>query len=682
MSPVSRLSLIALLSLLLTAAALAQTDAFLTMHASSNHVATANRFPAGSTVDFLIDAGWSQAVAENVTVGIEVPGTLVSVTPPDATVACSNASPIRCTLSSREKNYQGTITVTTRQQQTGKYPAAAAIATTTPELESRNNHASFSIEIVDRPDLHFYGSLGPSYVEPKKNASARVTVYNFGRQAFHPKLTTTISAGGTFTDVRVYGTAECTLEPARVVCTADELGFFESFQVDLTVQAADTVDGGKIRIDSAASSDDPDLEPSDNANYLEASIIPHILVTSTADQGAGSLRQALLDARTRCETEPCTIDFRIAAPLEREHGWFTIRPVTPLPEIEGTVNLDGETQTGFGGDTNPDGPEIEINGSLLEDGHGLVLRSNCVNVFDLAINGFRGHAIQVDDDPSSNVCAGVYGNSYPYIEGNYLGTDPRGRTAVPNERGVVVSSTPGIFIEDNLISGNRRAGIFLGAGTYATVEKNRIGINANGEPLGNGASGVFLDVGGENWQNYGRGAHVEHNVIAYNGEWGVCRTPRGEIAITDNAIYGNLVSGIDVGLDFETPNRADDSRTIPNKPVLVSASYDPVNGTTTVRGRLDSNGVSGYGGWFRIDVYASSGLSVWGYPQGEEMVASRRLDAGGHTDFEITIPRDLRGKLITATNTRTHIVGWAKPLSHTSSVPGDTSEFSNAIEVR
>src|SRR6185503_6092002 len=207
-----------------------------------------------------------------------------------------------------------------------------------------------------------------------------------------------------------------------------------------------------------------------------------------------------------------------------------------------------------------------------------------------------------------------------------------------------------IDIIDNLISGNRRAGIFLDGGFLALVSQNRIGVNAKGEPLGNGASGIFLNFS----------ADVEDNIIANNGEWGVCRTQQGEIALRRNSIYGNTSQGIDAGLDNETPNRANDSQGLPNKPVLFSASYDAANNTTVVRGRLDSNlWSSGYPSNYTIEVYASSGLSVWGYPQGETLVAAKSLTTG-HTDFVIAVPGDLRGKFITATHTRGHIIGLAQ----------------------
>ena len=101
-------------------------------------------------------------------------------------------------------------------------------------------------------------------------------------------------------------------------------------------------------------------------------IITHLPVTNTADEGPGSLRQALLDARESCASSPCTIDFHIPPPA-------VIRPATPLPEVWGQVKIDGGAET------------VEINGAALREGHGLVLRTACnVSVENLAIRDFRG----------------------------------------------------------------------------------------------------------------------------------------------------------------------------------------------------------------------------------------------------------------------------------------------------
>jgi len=679
-----------LLSLLLAAAstAFAQTDktnAHVSINTRIGHLNFLERAPVGTTVEFLVDAGWGGGIARDVVVDIEVPGVVLAVSPVSGEgVVCSlGMESIRCAFTPIVVEHRDTIIVKTLQATAGDFTAVATISTSTRDETTYNNRATRRMQVVDRPSLNLDGAwIAPHRVDPAQQGTITASLVNDGAAATNATLTFTLPEGGTFigaTPQQPYVT--CAVASAtEVVCRAEQLGFFQFIRATATFTVPDKLDGGRVVTRMIAASDGADFDPGNNARELSTVLIRHILVTNTRDAGAGSLRQALLDAAIPCESEPCTIDFRIPAPVP-EDGWFTIRPVTPLPEVWGLVKIDGATQTRFTGDTNADGPEIEINGSLLREGDGFVLRRQCdAAVLDLAINGFPRHAIELHHEGRYESCSQVGSAFYPLVARNFLGTDPRGLTAVPNERGVVLSAGHGVYIDDNLISGNRRAGIFLGAGFYALIDENRIGVNAKGEPLGNGASGIFLNIG-EGDAYHGGGADIEDNVIAYNGEWGVCRTSLGSISLKENSIHGNTSAGFDVGLDNVTPNVANDSKTTPNKPVLFSAAYDPAQQATIIRGRLDSDG----GNWFRIDVYASAGLSAWGYPEGEEMVESLELNGRGHSDFEIVVPRDLRGAFITATNNRTRIVGWAKsPLeqSHQTNIPTDTSEFSDAVEVR
>ena len=69
-------------------------------------------------------------------------------------------------------------------------------------------------------------------------------------------------------------------------------------------------------------------------------------VTTTADSGAGSLRQAILDANS--SGGPHTIQFAIAGA-----GVHTITPGTPLPVITSSTTIDGYTQAGSSPNTLP-----------------------------------------------------------------------------------------------------------------------------------------------------------------------------------------------------------------------------------------------------------------------------------------------------------------------------------------
>jgi hypothetical protein len=674
--------------LLLTAAGAsaqpAQTNAAISMFARTAESSFLNRVPIGSTVMFEVRPRWTGVVIpRDVIIEIDVPGTLLSIEPPsDAALACSGETPIRCRIEATTTSYSGFFRVITTQPVAGDFKPSASIHTSTPDANASDDRAVSQLRVADRPALLMSGSSYPYQLHPSESGSATLYVANYGAPSRLTTLTLTLTRA-TFTTARiVQGYGDCGVTALTVVCTTSDLGFLRSFGVEVRFTASDDLNGGQVVLHGESSAEEGDDESADNSKDLFATVIAHILVTNTNDDGSGSLRQALRDGTSRCASSPCTIEFRIPPPVPAS-GWFTIRPLTPLPDVRGQMFIDGERQTAFTGDTNPDGPEIEIDGSLQRGGggNGLMFRAACGSgVSGLAMNGFSRHAIEVEvNDPYAFCPLYDFGTT---ITRNYLGTDARGLVAAPNERGVVVTRVGPVTIFENIISGNRRAGIFLDGGSYASVTHNRIGVNAKGKPLGNGASGIFVNVGDLS-KAYGSGADIEDNVIAFNGEWGVCRTQNGEISLYRNSIYGNTSAGIDIGLDNDTPNRPNDAGSAPNKPVLFSATYDPAANTTTVRGRIDSTRPISNPTRWRVDVYASSSLSVWGYAQGEGLVGSTPFGYEGHTSFEVVVPADLRGKFITATTNRTHTIGLAKPLeqSHHGIGPTDTSEFSTPMEV-
>lgn len=72
-------------------------------------------------------------------------------------------------------------------------------------------------------------------------------------------------------------------------------------------------------------------------------------VTTTADSGAGSLRQAILNANANPGAD--TIQFAIGS------GFQSIQPLSSLPPIFDTTTIDATTQPGYAGT-----PLIELNG--------------------------------------------------------------------------------------------------------------------------------------------------------------------------------------------------------------------------------------------------------------------------------------------------------------------------------
>lgn len=263
---------------------------------------------------------------------------------------------------------------------------------------------------------------------------------------------------------------------------------------------------------------------------------------------------------------------------------------------------------------------------------------------------------------------GVSGSAYnsTLIQGNYIGTDPTGLSAIANAVGIS-SSDPGqtiggtVAAARNVVSGNSGAGIALYAGGDPVVQGNYIGLGADGiTPLGNGGNGIELHSGQHiiGGQEPGAG-----NVIAHNLGKGVIvsNTPgTAQNSIRGNTIYANAGLAIDLGNDGPTPNDLNDLDTGPNLlqnyPVITFTGTD--GSTTRVAGTLNSSANSA----FTLDFYATSpdnsGQIYLGY-------ISVATDAAGNASFSTTFSSSVTpGWLISATAT---------------AVDGSTSEFSSAL---
>jgi YVTN family beta-propeller protein len=268
-------------------------------------------------------------------------------------------------------------------------------------------------------------------------------------------------------------------------------------------------------------------------------------VTNTNDSGTGSLREAIDFANQNPGT---LIEFKISAQdpgFDPVAGAFFIRPQNPLPPItmNGTM-IDGTTQTGFTGNTNPDGPEIVINGGqagTMTIGFNILNASNCL-IRGLVINGFSLSGISINGTGATN----------NRVEGCYIGANERGDAAVANGKdGVVITDgaqnnavggAGGAAGMGNLISGNAENGVIIGgAGANGNrVQGNRIGVNRTGEAaLPNGMNGVIIFGGASNNTIGGVGmTGGESNVISGNGQNGIVI---GGAGVSGNQVADNLI---------------------------------------------------------------------------------------------------------------------------------------------
>jgi hypothetical protein len=244
------------------------------------------------------------------------------------------------------------------------------------------------------------------------------------------------------------------------------------------------------------------------------------------------------------------------------------------------------------------------------------------------------------------------------IEGNYIGADTTGTRAVPNGTGVIVRGTdhaiggtaPGA---GNLISGNRGSGVVINAGTANRVQGNLIGTDATGRTaLGNQQSGVEVGPAASNITIGGTEAGAG-NTIAFNGGVGVLVQGAGATgnSIRGNAIHSNGGLGIDLGGDGVTPNDPGDADTGPNQlqnlPVL---SVALAGGTTRVTGTLNSSATT----IFTLDFYASTVADPSGFGEGARYLGSAVVttDSSGNARFDVTLAAaTASSEVVTATAT-------------------------------
>jgi hypothetical protein len=222
-------------------------------------------------------------------------------------------------------------------------------------------------------------------------------------------------------DVGVKSLPEGCSNPAagRIVCTADtlvELLSGPSRVFAITLFGPPSYGNGVVKFTATVHERERDSNPN-QPTPASTTLYVTFYVTTTADSGAGSLRQAIFDVNA-ATGGPLAIVFRIGE--ESATPWKTIRVLSPLPVVTARdVRIDGVTQAGFFGDANPAGPEIEISGGGTVDGHGLLLASCGAEVANLAIGGFRANGLSVT--APAFPCGGFVTTE---LHDLFIGTDP------------------------------------------------------------------------------------------------------------------------------------------------------------------------------------------------------------------------------------------------------------------
>jgi titin len=286
----------------------------------------------------------------------------------------------------------------------------------------------------------------------------------------------------------------------------------------------------------------------------DRTLLSAFLVNNISDSGPGSLRQAILDSNA-ATGKTNTIDFAIPG-----GGVQTITPLTALPAIVQAVLIDGFSQPGYAST-----PLIQIDGSEAGSGDGLTITGSNVTVRGLDVSNFNnGAGIHVTGPAAT-------GN---WIYGNFLGTDPTGTQALPNDYGVEIDGgasrnligTNGDGANDvaerNLISGNLFAGVWInGQGTDGNaVAGNFIGTSVTGDVALDNATayvsfssginegGVVID-GGASGNRIGTDGLSSDDASQRNVIAGTANYAPG-IGIFGTGTDGNMVAGNYIGTDL------------------------------------------------------------------------------------------------------------------------------------
>ena len=257
-----------------------------------------------------------------------------------------------------------------------------------------------------------------------------------------------------------------------------------------------------------------------------------IVVTTLADSGPGSLRQAILDANTNAGADVITFVRRLAGVILLQ---------TPLPNLTGT----GDTIDGTGA-------RVVLDGSALAAGSvGLTVRRSNYTIRGLTIQNFSNDGIRVETPPPPTTVLTVTG---VLIDGNTLLRN--GTRGIHVIGGIGPGKTVSATVTNNTLEENVRGMQVLG------------NTNTPGDPGGNTVTALLdantlrrsvtegILIGGGNIAGSDNSvtATFSNNVVKENGDEGIvvvgCTTSSTgsnnslNVAIINNTVKDQSTSGI------------------------------------------------------------------------------------------------------------------------------------------
>ena len=380
-----------------------------------------------------------------------------------------------------------------------------------------------------------------------------------------------------------------------------------------------------------------------NLGALHSASAATFTVTTTADSGAGSLRQSLEDANGAMGLD--TINFAIPdtdAGRDAATGIFTITPASPLPVISSPLTLDAFTQPGSRANTLAIGSDAVRLITLKSASVNLQSGSDGSTVRGLKVDNFGGGGVVISGS-ADNLITGcdllggssgrsgvlifsgdnnVIGGTTPAarnvldnletrgngtrVQGNYIGTNAQGTSRGSSfQTGVAISGGSNTLIggpdagAGNVISGNGSSS--GGGGTEGItifpsgvsnppvvsgniIQNNIIGLDATGtNEVGNVGNGIYVIAFAAPGVT---GTRILGNVISGNGR----TNPVGNgIRLFGRGVTGTLVSGNTIGLNRARTNFIANT----GSGILVDGSNAPTTGNAFTQNFIAGNGALG-----------------------------------------------------------------------------------------
>lgn len=273
------------------------------------------------------------------------------------------------------------------------------------------------------------------------------------------------------------------------------------------------------------------------------------VVTNTNDAGAGSLRQAITNVNIYPGSH--IVNFNIPTSdmgYNSSQGTWKIMLNSTLPIItHSNVLIDGTSQATFTGNTNIYGPEIMLDGN---NNSWADFAFHIYNVSNVTIKGFIIGRFVVGIQISG---ASAQNN---IVQGNYLGCNYNATDTLGNTEGIYILSGPQNNIIGgnssalrNIVSGNNHVGIRVVNSNYNTIQGNFVGLNRTGNTALRNYDGISIE-GTSKYNLIGGYASTERNYVAGNVAYGI---PVFGAGCNYNIIAGNYV-GTDTTGTIAIPN--------------------------------------------------------------------------------------------------------------------------------